>query len=100
MIDTKPADDSNTTPFPTSQDHPKKTDEALDSALEDTFPASDPYSLNVKKKAATPAPAQERQQPQKTGTEKEEELDQGLEETFPASDPVSITTQKPRKPDA
>ena len=97
MTDAKPVDDSNTTPFPTSQDHPKKTDEALDRALEDTFPASDPYSLNVKKQAATPAPAKD-QQPSKTETDKE--LDEGLEESFPASDPVSITTQKPRKPDA
>jgi len=54
MSTAKPSD-ANTTPFPTAQDNPKKTDEALDNALEDTFPASDPYSLDVKNKDATPA---------------------------------------------
>jgi len=53
MSTAKPSD-ANTTPFPTAQDNPKKTDEALDNALEDTFPASDPYSLDVKNKDATP----------------------------------------------
>ncbi len=124
MSTAKPSD-ANTTPFPTAQDNPKKTDEALDNALEDTFPASDPYSLDVKNKDATPAahsteqgkPDRDRSGRDRPGrdkpggdqpgdsaengaAEKEESLDQGLEETFPASDPVSITTKKPRKPDA
>lgn len=56
----------------------------LDEALEETFPASDPVSIDTGK----PPPPPKHDKP----------LDKGLEETFPASDPVSIDTGKVQKP--
>ncbi|ALS62028.1 hypothetical protein [Pandoraea norimbergensis] len=60
----------------------------LDEALEETFPASDPVSIDTSQPRRTPEP--------KPSTGKR--LDEGLEETFPASDPVSIDTGKTPKP--
>ncbi|HWK69469.1 hypothetical protein [Pollutimonas sp. M17] len=85
------------TPFPTSQDNPAGHEEALDSGLEETFPASDPVSITTKK-PDTDAPDATGAEPRKAAGQKEENLDEGLEETFPASDPVSITTKKPEDP--
>jgi len=93
---TKPRDEPPT-PFPTTEDNPAGREEALDSGLEETFPASDPVSVSTKKPdidspgtAAPPDPGG-KQSPK----QKEQSLDEGLEESFPASDPVSITTKKP-----
>lgn len=97
---TKPdsAQEKNTTPFPTSKDNPGR-DDTLDSALEETFPASDPVSVTTSK---TDIPTERRHEeaaksPQK-GQDKipeEDTLDEAIEESFPASDPVSVTTKKP-----
>ncbi|WP_144631089.1 hypothetical protein [Bordetella genomosp. 13] len=71
--------------------HPKKTDSKprsgtaekdpvereLDDALEDTFPASDPISIDAGKDAEN----------RKTGHD--QRVDEALEDTFPASDPVA-----------
>ncbi|VVD74462.1 hypothetical protein PCA20602_00774 [Pandoraea capi] len=69
---------------------PHKEDEVerdLDEALEETFPASDPVSIEIDKPRRVPA--------SKSSVAKR--LDEGLEETFPASDPVSIDTGKTPK---
>ncbi|AKC70666.1 hypothetical protein [Pandoraea oxalativorans] len=60
----------------------------LDEALEETFPASDPVSIEVDKPKRVPA-----SRPGET-----KRLDEGLKEAFPASDPVSIDTGKTPKP--
>jgi hypothetical protein len=93
---TKPSNEPPT-PFPTTDDNPAGREEALDSGLEETFPASDPVSVTTKKPdidrpgAGAKSNTGEKQRPK----QKEKSLDEGLEETFPASDPVSITTKKP-----
>jgi hypothetical protein len=48
-----PDKDKKETPFPTSDDNPAKDDKALDEALEESFPASDPVSITTDK--STPA---------------------------------------------
>ena len=68
----------------------------LDSALDDTFPASDP----VENVPAKPAKSGQKSVQQ---TAKEELLDVGIEMTFPASDPVSVSsgiTRIERSPDS
>jgi hypothetical protein len=40
-------------PFPTSEDNPTQNEEALDEALKESFPASDPVSISTEK--TTPA---------------------------------------------
>lgn len=60
----------------------------LDEALEETFPASDPVSIEIDKPKRPPA----------SKTAETKRLDKGLEATFPASDPVSIDTGKTPKP--
>lgn len=85
------------TPFPTTQDNPAGREEALDSGLEETFPASDPVSVSTKKPdiEASDAAASPGAKGKESSKQKEKDLDEGLEETFPASDPVSITTKRP-----
>ncbi len=36
-------------PFPTSEDNPTQNEEALDEALKESFPASDPISISTEK---------------------------------------------------
>lgn len=75
-------------PAPVTQVRPPKSVDAavhdehlLDSALDDTFPASDPVA---ELPAAAPLTAKE--------MVKEELLDDALEFTFPASDPLSVSS--------
>ncbi len=99
------------TPFPTREDHPRQGEEALDNALEESFPASDPVSVSTDKAAPDHGASADRPQPgtqrpdearsaqRKPGEpnpaeHKEQVLDEGVEESFPASDPVSIDTKK------
>ncbi|HWL28354.1 MAG TPA: hypothetical protein VNQ97_05555 [Burkholderiaceae bacterium] len=99
------------TPFPTREDHPRQGEEALDNALEESFPASDPVSVTTDKPAPDKRPASDTPQPgnqhsdeansgrkkpgdQHSAEHKEQTLDEGVEESFPASDPVSIDTKK------
>ncbi|AJP57485.1 hypothetical protein UC34_11540 [Pandoraea vervacti] len=74
-------------PSPQRPDKEDEVERDLDEALEETFPASDPVSIEVdkpKRGSASKSPVTKR-------------LDEGLEETFPASDPVSIDTGKSPK---
>jgi hypothetical protein len=99
------------TPFPTREEHPRQGEEALDHALEESFPASDPVSVGTDKPAPDSPSAANKPQPgnqqpdaarasprnpgeQSPSQHKEEILDEGVEESFPASDPVSIDTKK------
>lgn len=90
--------EKNAIPFPTSKDNPGR-DETLDSALEATFPASDPMSVSTSKpETRNDHAANETTKPSKKENEavpEEKTLDEAIEESFPASDPVSVTTKKP-----
>jgi hypothetical protein len=105
------------TPFPTREDHPRQGEEALDHALEESFPASDPVSVTTDKPApdtrtgANPTqpgnrqpsevkPGQAEPGNQSPAQHKEQTLDEGVEESFPASDPVSIDTKKTNDTDS
>jgi hypothetical protein len=104
----KPANkrpENDKTPFPTRRDHPDKENPALDSALEESFPASDPASVSLARPEPAAEPAGQRDNPgggkeKKASRPSEDALDKGLEESFPASDPVSVSTKKPHKPAA
>lgn len=91
------------TPFPTRQDNPRNDEPALDSALEDSFPASDPAAVTPGRRYPVAEPGGPQGDAGRKGGKKppppsENALDEGLEESFPASDPVSIDTKKPGKP--
>ena len=90
------------TPFPTREDHPRQGEEALDNALEESFPASDPDSVSPDKSSPAKAPPAEhgKTAEQKPDEHKEQTLDEGVEESFPASDPVSISTKKTKDSDS
>lgn len=96
MNDPTSKPEAQDTPFPTREDHPRQGEEALDNALEESFPASDPVSVTTDKPTSDKAPAADNgktAEPQ-PAEHKEQTLDEGVEESFPASDPVSISTKK------
>ena len=62
-----------------------REEKLLDSALDDTFPASDPV-------AEVPSTTEKSAQKSVQQTAKEELLDAGIEMSFPASDPVSVSS--------
>lgn len=74
----------------------KHEEKMLDSALDDTFPASDPV-------AEVPLATEKSGQKSVQQAAKEELLDVGIEMSFPASDPVSVSsgiTRIERSPDS
>ncbi|MBB5213695.1 hypothetical protein [Parapusillimonas granuli] len=97
MTQADTAPEKNSTPFPTSKDNPR--DEKLDSALEDTFPASDPVSVSTAKPEPPNGSHAKNQGPdsakEQEAVPEESTLDEAIKESFPASDPVSVSTEKP-----
>lgn len=104
MAHDKKSDDQSREPIDASDNTKKRGTDShqeslLDSALDDSFPASDPVA------AVAPVPLATEKSGQKSvqQTAKEELLDVGIEMTFPASDPVSVSsgiTRIERSPDS
>lgn len=64
----------------------------LDSALENTFPASDPIAEAQPKKTKRGETAKSAEDDAGLSHESEELLDDAVSMTFPASDPISVTS--------